>query len=145
MSLLNLKMDNKKSLSIGQKAKLSKTITFDDVLSFAEISMDKNPVHLDEEFAQSTIFKRRISHGMLYGSFISAVIANKLPGPGSIYLKQDFTFLKPVFIGDIITASVEIIEIPKENIYKLLTQCHNQNNELVIDGTAIILNKKENE
>lgn len=132
-------------IEIGHTAELTKAITASDVELFAQISMDTNPVHLDDAFAQTSIFKRRISHGMLYGSFISAVIANKLPGPGSIYIKQDFSFLKPVFIGDTITARVEVIDIPKENIYKLQTQCLNQHNELVIDGTAIILKKNEHE
>ncbi|WP_439882432.1 MaoC family dehydratase [Pontibacter sp. MBLB2868] len=128
-------------LYIGQKAQLSKTITSSDVVAFAELSMDRNPVHLDDEVAANSIFKKRISHGMLYGSFISAVIANELPGPGSIYMKQDLSFLKPVYIGDTVTAVVEILDIPKDSVYKLLTQCFNQNNELVIDGTALILRK----
>ena len=132
-------------LQIGQTAKLTKVITSEDIELFAEISMDKNPVHLDESYAKTTIFKKRISHGMLYGSFISAVIANQLPGPGSIYMKQSFTFLKPVYIGDEITAVVEIIEIPKEQTYKLLTRCFNQDNQLIIDGIALILNKSNNE
>ncbi|WP_224999740.1 MaoC family dehydratase [Cesiribacter sp. SM1] len=128
-------------LQVGQKAQLSKVITSADIELFADLSMDMNPVHLDEEYAKTTIFKSRVSHGMLYASFISAVIANKLPGPGSIYLKQDVAFLKPVFIGDTITAVVEIVEIPKENTYRLITQCVNQNNELVVDGAALILKK----
>ena len=128
-------------LYVGKKAQLSKTITSNDIEVFAELSMDRNPVHLDDDAAANSVFKKRMSHGMLYGSFISAVIANELPGPGSIYMKQDFSFLKPVYIGDTVTAVVEILDIPKDSVYKLLTQCFNQNNELVIDGTALILRK----
>lgn len=123
---------------IGQRASLTKIISGDDVKHFAEISMDHNPIHLDEEYAKTTIFGRKIVHGFLVGSFISAVLANKLPGHGSIYLNQEMNFKKPVFIGDEITAEVEIIEIIKPTIYKLATKCVNQNGEVVIDGFAVI-------
>lgn len=123
---------------IGQRASLTKIISGDDVKHFAEISMDHNPIHLDEEYAKTTIFGRKIVHGFLVGSFISAVLANKLPGHGSIYLNQEMNFKRPVFIGDEITAEVEIIEIIKPTIYKLATKCVNQNGEVVIDGFAVI-------
>lgn len=123
---------------IGQKASLRKVITQEDVIRFSEISMDSNPIHLDDEYAKTTIFGRKIVHGFLVGSFISAVLANKLPGHGSIYLNQEMNFKKPVFIGDEITAEVEVVEIIKPTIYKLATKCMNQNGDIVIDGFAFI-------
>jgi 3-hydroxybutyryl-CoA dehydratase len=123
---------------LGNKASLTKKISTEDVIRFAEISMDHNPIHLDEEYAKKTIFGRKIVHGFLVGSFISAVLANKLPGHGSIYINQEMNFKRPVFIGDEITAEVEVIEIIKPTIYKLSTKCFNQNGDVVIDGFAVI-------
>lgn len=124
---------------IGQSESLTKTFKDEDVLGFAKLSGDDNPIHLDDDFARQSIFKRRIVQGMLTGSLISALIANHLPGRGSIYLKQDLTFLKPVFIGDTITAIVTIQNIIVEkSLYFLETNCFNQNNELVISGSATI-------
>lgn len=125
-------------IEIGSKASLRKIITTSDVIEFAKISLDTNPLHLDEEFAKNTMFKSRISHGFLVGSLISAVIANKLPGIGSIYLKQDINFKKPVFHGEEVTAEVEVIEEIKPTIYKLSTRCFNNQGEVVIDGYAIV-------
>lgn len=126
----------------GTTASLSKEIKDLDLKSFAELSMDNNPIHLDEEFAKTTVFKNRIAHGAFVSSFISAVIANKLPGKGTIYLAQNTNFKKPVFLGDVITATVEIIDCPKPGIFKLRTFCTNQNQEIVIDGDALVMNKE---
>ncbi|MBV4416552.1 MaoC family dehydratase [Clostridium tyrobutyricum] len=109
------------------------------IKSFSKLSGDENPIHLNEEYAKTTIFKRRIAPGMLISSFISAVIANKLPGRGSVYLKQDLKFRRPVYINDVITTKVEIIGINIEkNIIILSTNCINQSNVIVIEGNAFV-------
>ena len=124
----------------GQTSSMKKIFTEKDVKTFSNISMDKNPIHLDEKFAKKSIFKTRIVHGILVSSLISSVIANKLPGPGSIYLNQTLNFIKPVFLGDEITASVTISKYnPEKNNFFLKTTCTNQDNKIVIDGNARIL------
>ena len=124
---------------IGQKASIEKAFTDDDVRTFANISLDRNPVHLNEEYAQNTIFKGRIVHGFLTGSLISAVIGTVLPGEGTIYLNQTMNFRKPVRIGETIKATVEIVGIREDkNILTLNTYCENEKGELVIDGSAVV-------
>ena len=109
---------------VGMKASTSKTITETDVILFAGVSTDINPVHLDEEAAKKGIFGKRVAHGILVSGLISAVLGNKLPGPGSIYMGQELKFLAPVFIGDTVTATVEIVElIPEKSRIKLNTVC----------------------
>lgn len=126
-------------LNIGDKADFSKTITETDIMGFAGITGDFNPVHINEEYAKQTIFEGRIAHGMLTASFISTVLGTQLPGPNSIYLGQELKFLAPVKIGDTITATVTIIEKREEKrIVKLETKVTNQKNELVVDGYAVI-------
>ncbi|MBQ8206825.1 MAG: MaoC family dehydratase [Bacilli bacterium] len=127
---------------LGMKAHTSKTITEADVILFAGVSTDINPVHLDEEVAKKGIFGKRVAHGILVSGLISAVLGNKLPGPGSIYMGQELKFLAPVFIGDTITAEVEIIElIPEKHRIRLATTCTNQDGKVVISGTALIMNR----
>lgn len=127
---------------LGMKASTSKTITETDVILFAGVSTDINPVHLDEEAAKKGIFGKRVAHGILVSGLISAVLGNKLPGPGSIYMGQELKFLAPVFIGDTVTAEVEIIElIPEKKRIKLNTTCVNQDGKVVIAGTALIMNR----
>jgi 3-hydroxybutyryl-CoA dehydratase len=101
-------------LQIGECAVFSKTITETDIYLFAGITGDLNPVHINEEAAKKTYFKKRIAHGMLTASFISTVIGTQLPGAGTIYLEQSIRFTKPVYIGDTIQAKVEIIELSGE-------------------------------
>lgn len=128
--------------SIGMKASISKTITEADIILFSGISMDINSVHLNEEYAKNTIFNKRIAHGILVAGLISVVLGTKLPGEGSIYLGQTLEFLKPVYIGDTISAEVEIIGIVEnKSIYILKTICKNQKDEIVIKGEAKILKK----
>ena len=126
--------------NVGDTAEITKRITASDIEGFAGVSGDYNPIHLDEEFAKNTRFGRRIAHGMLTASLISSVIANKLPGEGSIYLGQTLQFVAPVFLDDEITARVTVKEI-RENkpILKLETICANQRNEIVIRGEATVL------
>lgn len=123
---------------VGDSASLSKTVTGQEVEAFARLSMDDNPLHLDEEYARSSIFGGRVAHGLLVSSFISAVIARKLPGTGSIYLSQELQFLKPVFLGDTITATVTVEEIPKPSRVRLATTCTNQHGDTVVRGTALV-------
>jgi len=125
--------------SVGMESTTEKTVTIEDIKRFAEVSGDFNPVHLDEEFAKKTIFKRRIAHGFLTASFISTIIASELPGPGSIYLKQSLKFLAPVYINEKILVKVRIIEINiQKSKVKLITECF-KNKTLVLTGEAEIL------
>jgi acyl dehydratase len=127
-------------LNTGDTAEMTKTIEQADVDAFADLTGDHNPVHVDEEFAKTTRFGRRIAHGMLTASLISAVLANKLPGEGSIYLGQTLQFVAPVFPGDTITARVTVKEIREgKGIVKLDTVCTNQRNEPVLRGEATVL------
>ena len=127
------------SLSVGQTAEFAKTVTETDIYLYAGITGDFNPAHVNEDYARGTFFKTRIAHGMLTAGFISAVIANQLPGPGTIYLKQDMNFLAPVKIGDTITARVEIVEILQDkNKVKLKTICVNQEGVIVVAGEALV-------
>lgn len=126
-------------LKVGLQAVFTKIISEKDIQLFSEISGDDNPVHLDEKFAKQSLFKKRIAHGFLSASLISTVIAKKLPGPGSIYLKQSMKFLAPVFIGDEVSARVEIKEINREKkIISLLTECF-IGEKKIISGDAQIL------
>jgi len=130
-------------LAIGDRASLSKKITENDVLQFAEVTGDKNPVHLDAEYAGRSRFKERIAHGMLTASLISAVLGMKLPGPGSIYLSQSLEFKAPVRFGDVIEAEVEVIEkIAGKNRVRLRTVCRNQEGTVVLEGEAVLLPRK---
>lgn len=124
----------------GDTAALSRTISDDDIHAFAEATGDRNPLHLDEEFAKQTRFGRRIAHGMLSASLISAVIASELPGQGGIYLGQTLQFVAPVFPGDTVTARVTVSAVREDKpILKLETVCTNQRDEVVIRGEATIL------
>jgi acyl dehydratase len=124
----------------GDSAEITKTIEQADVDAFADLTGDHNPVHVDEEFAKTTRFGRRIVHGMLTASLISSVLANKLPGEGSVYLGQTLEFVKPVFPGDEITARVTVKEFREDKpVVKLETVCINQRGDIVIRGEATIL------
>jgi len=123
----------------GQTASRTSQITDEMVRSFAEVTGDANPVHLDEAYAAGTRFGRRIAHGMLVAGMISATLANDLPGPGTIYLGQTLTFKKPVFPGDAITVRVEVLSVrPDKPIVTLGTVCTNQDGEVVLDGEAVV-------
>lgn len=130
-------------LSIADKASYQKTISETDVYLFAGISGDNNPAHMNDVEAKNTIFKERIVHGMLTASLISAVLGVQLPGPGTIYLAQDLKFTAPVRFGDTICAEVEVIEINlNKNIVKLKTTCTNQNDIIVVSGSATVMPPK---
>lgn len=127
-------------LAVGASAEMSRTVTDIDVMSYAAITGDYNPVHVDAEAAAKTMFRGRIAHGMLSAGFISAVLAMKLPGPGAIYLSQSLRFTRPVRLGDTVTARVEVIEtIPAKKRVRLATTCRNQHGETVIEGEALVM------
>ena len=126
-------------LKIGDTAEFSKTVSESDIYQFAGITGDFNPAHMNEEYAKKTFFKTRIAHGMLSAGFISTVIGTKLPGTGSIYIKQTLSFLAPVRIGDTITARIEVTEIMGgKNRVGLKTVCVNQEGTQVLDGEALV-------
>lgn len=126
-------------IKVGDTASTTKQFSSDDVLAFAGISTDFNPVHINDVYAKHSIFGQRIVHGFLVGSLISATIASKLPGEGSVYLHQDMDFLKPVYLNDTITASVVVAGLRLEkHIVTLDTICRNQRDEIVIKGSAVI-------
>lgn len=126
-------------LEVGQSAEYSKRVTDEDVRSFAQITGDFNPVHVDEEAAAKSRFGGRIAHGMLSAGLVSAAIANQLPGPGSIYLAQTLRFTAPVRLDDTITVRLTITELLSKKRLKLSTVCVNQNGETVLEGEATIL------
>ena len=129
-------------LKIGDSAEISKTISEADIYNFAGICGDFNPLHVDEEFASKTPFKKRIAHGMLGASLISTLLGTTLPGKNTIYMEQNLKFKAPVYIGDTITARIEVLELVQEkNIARLKTEAYNQNGEIVIDGQATIMKK----
>ena len=130
--------------AIGTQATLSRTITEDDILLFALVSGDHNPIHLDAEYAEKTLFGKRIAHGFLIGSLISAVLGNDMPGPGSIYLGQTLKFLAPIHIGDTVTVTVKVVAIREDKrIITLHTNCTNQQGTLVLSGEATVKYAKE--
>ena len=126
-------------MKVGDSASLTKSFSDADVRSFAEISGDKNPLHLDDDYAAQTQFERRLVHGMLTAGLISAILGTKLPGEGSIYLSQSFNFRAPVFIGDTITARVTITKIREDKpIVTAETICENQDGAVVLEGEAVL-------
>lgn len=126
-------------LSVGQSAEFSRTVTEADVMSFANVTGDFNPVHTDAEAAAKSRFGVRIAHGMLSAGYISATIAGHLPGPGSIYLGQTLKFTAPVRFGDTVTTTVEVLELLSKNRVRLSTTCRNQNGQTVLEGEATVM------
>jgi len=126
-------------LKVGDSDRFSKTITDADVYLFAGVTGDLNPAHIDETYAKGTFFKTRIAHGMLSAGFVSAVIGMRLPGPGSVYMRQTLDFLAPVRIGDTVTATVEVVEkMEDKKRVRLKTTCANQEGTTVLAGEALV-------
>ncbi|MEO1200002.1 MAG: MaoC family dehydratase [Pseudomonadota bacterium] len=126
-------------ISVGMAADLMKTVMATDVVGFAELSGDNNPVHLSAHFAAKTPFKDRIAHGLYTASLISTLLGTRLPGPGAIYLTQTLNFRAPVRIGDVIHAHVEVMAIDKQkNRVTLATTC-SVDNRIVLDGEAAVM------
>jgi len=126
-------------LKPGMSASFAKTVTEADIQAFAGLSGDFNPVHVNEEFAVTTMFKGRVAHGMLSAAFISTVFGMKLPGPGCIYVSQALKFKAPVRIGDTVTARVEVIgTVPEKKFVTFTTTC-SVSGKVVIDGEATLM------
>jgi 3-hydroxybutyryl-CoA dehydratase len=133
-------MDGAVTFTAGQRASFTKTIGDADVTRFAEITGDVNPLHVDADFASRSRFGGRIAHGILTAGLISAVIGMELPGPGGIYVSQTLNFLKPVRIGDTITAAAEVLSYDAaRRRLRLRTTCVNQRDETVLEGEAVVL------
>jgi 3-hydroxybutyryl-CoA dehydratase len=127
------------NFEVGEKASITKKVSEEDVIQFAKVTLDANPILLDASFAQKSRFKNKIAHGMLSAGLISAVLGTKLPGVGTIYLHQSLSFVAPVYFGDEITAEATITSWnPEKRIAKLLTRCFNQDNKDVLTGEAVI-------
>jgi len=127
------------TLTVGQKAEFTKTISLADIYAFAAASGDRNPVHLEAAYAETTVFGARIAHGLLVAGLISAVLGTLLPGPGTIYLGQELRFKAPVYVGDTVTARVEVVKLrPEKRIATLATNCYNQDEKILIDGEAVV-------
>ena len=127
-------------IKIGDKFSNERLVTDELIRAFAEVSGDYNPIHLDEEFAQSTRFGRRIAHGMLSGAFISAVLGYEFEARRIVYLSQTMRFTAPVFIGDTITTSGTVTAIREDkSIVTLDTVCTNQDNEVTLQGEALVM------
>ncbi|NND69121.1 MAG: 3-hydroxybutyryl-CoA dehydratase [Halioglobus sp.] len=127
-------------ITVGQTATYSKTIGEEDIVQFAVVSGDANPVHLDAEFAATTQFGQRVAHGMLTGAIISAALAMKLPGPGSIYLNQSLRFTAPVTIGDVVTVKLEVTDKnDRRGFVTLSTEAVNQDDKRVATGEAQLI------
>jgi len=128
------------TLTPGDKTSRTKIISDDVIRSFAELTGDTNPVHLDDAYAAGTRFGRRIAHGMIAAGLISAALANDLPGPGTVYLGQTLQFKAPVYPGDTVTATVEVKSVRADKpIAVLTTFCTNQDNVIVLEGEATVL------
>jgi 3-hydroxybutyryl-CoA dehydratase len=126
-------------LQVGDWAEFSKTLSESDIYLYAGVTGDFNPMHVNQPYAEQTFFKNRIAHGMLVAGFVSTVLANELPGPGTIYVRQEVDFCAPVYIGDTITARAEILEIVTDkNLVKLRTTCANQDEKVVLNGIALV-------
>ncbi len=122
----------------GQYYEMKKKVTQEDVLKFAELSGDFNPIHIDEEYAKNSIFGQRIAHGMLGAAYVSTVIGTKFPGEGTIYMGQNLKFVRPVYPGDELTIRVEIEQLLEKNRARLITTVHNGKKENVIEGEALV-------
>jgi 3-hydroxybutyryl-CoA dehydratase len=125
-------------LSLGMTERLSKTVSSSDVVGFAEISGDRNPIHLSEHFAAKTAFGTRIAHGLYTASLISAVLGTRLPGPGAIYISQTLNFRAPVKIGDTVDVTVEVKELVPEKFRARLACTCSVAGEAVLDGEALV-------
>lgn len=131
-------------LSVGMWAERARTVSGEDVLRYAEITGDFNPVHVDETAAARSRFGGRIAHGMLTAGYVSAVFAMDLPGPGAIYVAQTLKFTRPVRLGDTVIARVEVLELTEaKRRVRLATTCRNQHGEPVLEGEATILMPEE--
>lgn len=126
-------------LEVGMSASFAKTVTDADIVMFAGLSGDMNPVHISEEFAEQTMFKGRIAHGILSAAFISAALGTKLPGPGCIYLSQNLRFRAPVKVGDTVTARVTVKAMDLERRRVTFDTTCTVGDRVVVDGEALLM------
>ena len=126
-------------LSEGMSASIEKTVSAADVATFAEVTGDNNPVHVNPEYAATTMFKECIAHGMLSAGYISAVLGTKLPGPGAIYIDQQLKFKAPVMIGDTVTATATVAEINAKRRRVILKTTCRVGDKVVADGQATLM------
>lgn len=134
--LVGKNLNNMEDIAVGSKVSATRKFDFKTTKLFAELTGDYNPVHFDEEYARGTIFKKPIVHGPLVLTLITTLFANKLPGPGSVYLSHEIKFLNPVYYEDEILAELEVVEINSKGHIFIKTICKNQNDIIVISGTA---------
>jgi 3-hydroxybutyryl-CoA dehydratase len=126
-------------IHLGDSAEFSKTVSETDIYLYAGITGDFNPAHVNAAYAEKTFFKTRIAHGMLTAGFISTILGTLLPGPGTVYLKQELRFMAPVRIGDTITARAEVTaKVEEKNKITFKTTCINQDGTVVLDGEAMV-------
>jgi len=123
-------------ITIGMKIAYSQTVTDADIKAFAGISGDNNPVHMNDEYAKESRFKKRIAHGLMSASYFSALFGTRIPGPGCVYVSQSLVFLKPVYIDDTVTATVTVKDINMEKRRVFFNTVCTVGNEVVIDGEA---------
>ena len=136
--MLELRVLYFEDLAVGMSETFSKTVSSSDVVGFAEVTGDRNPIHLSQHFAAKTPFGTRIAHGLYTASLISAILGTRLPGPRAVYISQTLNFRSPVRIGDTVTVRVEVIElVPERYRARLACQCTVQD-ELVLDGEALV-------
>lgn len=135
----------RESLRVGDTGEFSKVITEEDIFSFAEASGDFNPLHIDEEYAERSIFKQRVAHGILTAGIISTVLGGELPGLGTIFVELHIRFMKPVYIGDRVTAVGTVTEIINPKRVRLMVACRNQDGVDVAIGNAIVVPPQKTE
>jgi 3-hydroxybutyryl-CoA dehydratase len=139
MTIMERKAYCFEDLELGMEASFQKVVTEGDIVAFAGVSGDKNPVHLDPAYAARTMFKERIAHGMLTASYISAVFGMEMPGPGAIYVSQTLNFRAPVRIGDVVTAKVKVVElIPQKRRARFECVCL-VDGKPVLEGEAVLM------
>lgn len=126
-------------LNEGDSATFTRTLSEDELVLFAAVSGDVNPVHLDSEFAADTVFKERIAHGMWSGSLISAALATVMPGPGTVYLEQSISFKRPVRLDDTLTVTLKVLRKEAKNRVVFFCDVRNQNNQKVVTGEARVI------
>jgi 3-hydroxybutyryl-CoA dehydratase len=125
-------------LSVGMTERLEKTVASSDVVGFAQLTGDRNPIHLSEHFAAKTSFRTRIAHGLYTASLISAVLGTRLPGPGAVYISQTLNFRAPVKIGDTVIVTVTVVELMPEKSRARLSCLCEVDGEVVLDGEALV-------
>jgi 3-hydroxybutyryl-CoA dehydratase len=139
MTIMERKTYCIEDLQLGMEASFQRTVSDADIVAFADVSGDKNPVHLDADYAARTMFKERIAHGMLTASYISAVFGMEMPGPGAIYISQTLNFKAPVRIGDVVTAKVKVVElIEAKRRARFECQCL-VGGKPVLEGEAVLM------